>query len=201
MTVSVRPGATSPLNGATFGSGETVCITEVPFTPAFDLRVQPGTPAFEAVCAALGMRLPTTVGTVARKNAVCMGQPGHDANATDGIIAMCLGPDWWLLTGTADPMPLLHDVRQNHHVSLVDVSAQRTKLEFWGQRSVEVLEHVWEQDLRPENFGVDSCTQGLIVKAPVLMWHCCTNCYVLFVRSSFAQHVWEVLTDAAHEYV
>ena len=86
---------------------------------------------FAAVCEALGLELPTTVGTVARNGAICLGQPGYDKNETAGVIALALGPDWWLLTGTADPEALLADVRAQHHMSLVDVSAQRTKLEVY----------------------------------------------------------------------
>ena len=56
----------------------------------------------------------------------------------------------------------------------------------------------------PIYFGIDACSQGLIVKAPVVMWHCCDGaggCYILFARSSFARHVWDALTDATVEYL
>ena len=204
MTVNTRPGATSPLNGASHGDAASVFMEEVPFTPGYDVRVQPGTDAYRAVCAALGVQLPTTVGSVARgAGQVCMGQPGYDAQAPS-ISALTLGPDWWFVTGNQDVAALLEPLRAEHHISIVDVSAQRTKVEVYGPNARTVLEHVWEQDLRPAHFGIDACSQGLIAKAPVIMWHCCdgaSGCYLLFVRSSFATHVWEVLTDATVEYL
>lgn len=201
MTVKVLKGAKSPLNGASCGKqGDPIWMYEVPFTPMWDLRVDPNSSAFSAVNAALGLTLPTTVGKVARVNADCLGQPGYDKNAK-GLIALCLGPDQWLLTGTADAMELLDHVRAIHHISIVDVSGQRTKLEVSGSKSIEVLEHVWEQDLREKNFGIDNCSQGIMFRTPVIMWHCCTDCYILFVRSSFAQHLWAALTDATVEYL
>lgn len=61
MTVKLE-FAKSPLGGAKFGgTDKAVLIQEVPFTPGFDLRVNPDSPAFLAVVAALGLVLPTTV--------------------------------------------------------------------------------------------------------------------------------------------
>ena len=201
MTVKPLAGARSPLEGASFGDAKTFRAEEVAFTPMYDLRVQPGTPVFDAVCTALGVQLPTTVGKVERNGAFCLGQPGYDKDETSGVIALSLGPDWWLLTGTADPEALLAEVREQHHLSLVDVSGQRTKLEVYGPKSREVLEHIWEQDLRDQSFPVDACSQGIMAKAPVIVWHCCGDCYCVLVRASFARHLWTALTDAALEYV
>ena len=201
MTVKVLNGAKSPLGGATHGAqGAPVWMYEVPFTPSWDLRVEPGSEAFAAVNAALGLTLPTTVGDVARVNAACIGQPDY-TEGQQGFVAICLGPDQWLLTGTQDALEVLAPVRAAHHISIVDVSAQRTKLEISGSASLEVLEHVWEHDLREKHFGVDKAAQGIMFRSPVLMWHCCTDCYVLFVRASFAKHLWAVLKDATVEYL
>jgi sarcosine oxidase subunit gamma len=179
-------------------------MEEVPFTPAYDVRVEPGTAAYHAVCQALGVELPTRVGDVARsKGAVCLGESGYDASAP-AVHALTLGPDWWLVTGNQDIAALLEPLRADHHLSVVDVSAQRTKIELYGPQARNVLGHVWEQDLRPSRFGIDRCSQGLMVKSPVVIWHCCDGadgCYLLFVRSSFARHVWDALTDASVEYL
>ncbi|MEI6404754.1 MAG: sarcosine oxidase subunit gamma family protein [Actinomycetes bacterium] len=201
MTVKSLSGARSPLDGAKHGAAETVFMHEVPFTPGYDLRVDPSSDGFAAVNSALGLTLPTTVGAVVRVNAACEGQPGHNPDATNGISALCLGPDWWFLTGTADVMALVQPLRAQHHLSIVDVSAQRTKLEIYGPESRNVLEHVWEQDIREDSFPVDACSQGLIAKTPVIMWRCCGDCYIVFARSSFARHLWTVLTDATVEYL
>lgn len=186
MTVNVRPGAKSPLDGATHGRDNAVLLKEVPFTPGYDVRVDPASPAYGLVCEALGLRLPTRVGRTA---------------ASDDLTAMAIGPDWWLVTGTRDVAALLEPLRAEHHLSVVDVSAQRTTIELCGPHALDVLEHLWEQDLRPEHFPVGRCAQGILAKTPVILWHCDTDCYCLFVRSSFARHAWQALTDATVEYL
>jgi sarcosine oxidase subunit gamma len=192
--------AKSPLGGAKHGGADkAVLIQEVPFTPGFDLRVDPDSTAFLETVAALGLVLPTTVGEVTRSNAACI--VGDELPAAGGISALCLGPDWWYLTGTADIQALLKPVQESHHISLVDVSSQRTKIEVSGPSAKDVLAHYWEQDLRDEHFPIDACSQGVLAKAPLIMWHCCENCYLLFPRASFAKHLWTALTDAAVEYL
>lgn len=188
MTVKVLNGAKSPLNGARHGNEKTVKLQEVPFTPMWDFRVDPKSAGFTAANAALGLTLSTTVGDVVR-------------SAGDKVIALTLGPDQWMLTGTEDASALLAPVREAHHVSVVDVSAQRTKIEIWGPDAKSVLEHVWEQDLREKNFGVDKCSQGIMFRSPVLLWHCGKDCYIILVRASFAEHLWAALTDATVEYL
>lgn len=200
MTVNLE-FAKSPLGGAKFGgTDKAVLIQEVPFTPGFDLRVDPDSAAFLAVVAALGLVLPTRVGEVARNNADCIVADGEQPSA-NGISALTLGPDWWYLTGTADIAALLKPVQDSHHISLVDVSSQRTKVEIYGSSAKDVLAHYWEQDLRDEYFPIDACSQGVLAKAPLIMWHCCENCYLLFPRASFSKHLWAALTDAAVEYL
>jgi len=192
--------AKSPLGGAKHGGlDKAVLIQEVPFTPGFDLRVNPDSSGFAAVNQALGLTLNPKVGTVVRNNAACI--VGDELPAAGGISALCLGPDWWYLTGTADIQALLRPVQESHHISLVDVSSQRTKIEVYGPNAKDVLEHYWEQDLRDEHFPIDACSQGVLAKAPLIMWHCCDNCYLLFPRASFAKHLWTALTDAAVEYL
>jgi len=193
--------ATSSLGGAVHGGlDKNIYLAEVPNTPGIDLRVDPTSPAFTAVNQALGLFLNPQVGSVVRKNADCIVSQDQQPSA-DGISALCLGPDWWLLTGTADIASLLRPVQDTHHISIVDVSAQRTKIEIYGPKVKEILGHVWEQDLRDSTFPIDACTQGLMAKSPVILWHCCENCYLIFVRSSFAQHLWDVIADATVEYL
>lgn len=188
MTVKVLDGAKSPLNGAKHGNENSVLFQEVPFTPMWDLRVDPNSAGCSAVNNALGLTLATKVGVVAK-------------SADGSMSALTLGPDQWMLTGSKDAAELLASVRASHHISVVDVSAQRTKIEVSGPNAKAVLEHVWEQDLREKNFGIDKCAQGIMFRSPVIMWHCCPDCYLLFVRASFATHLWAALTDAAVEYL
>jgi sarcosine oxidase subunit gamma len=120
-----------------------------------------------------------------------------------GAHALCLAPDWWLLVEmkeTAHRLAPLHlDVQ--HHFSMVEVSSQRTTIELEGPNAREVLAHLWEQDLREKKFPVGSVSQGIMAKAPVVVWHIAPSRYRVMVRSSFALHLWRVLEDAAVEYV
>ena len=97
----------------------------------------------------------------------------------------------------------LDSLRLNNdfHFSLVDVSGQRTTIELEGPNAQEVLAHLWEQDLREKSFPVGSVTQGLMAKAPVILYHIGSSRYYIMVRSSFALHLWTALSDAAVEWV
>jgi heterotetrameric sarcosine oxidase gamma subunit len=178
----------SPLKGMSVGTVDMVSIRELPGLHTIDLRVAPGTPSFIAVVEAMGIEFPLKIG-----------QFFHD----NGVHVLCLAPDWWIIVGLEDFHQKLELLRLNeeHHFSVVDVSGQRTSVELEGPNAREVLAHLWEQDLREKSFPVGSVSQGLMVKAPVIVYHVGPFRYRVMVRSSFALHFWEALTDAAVEWV
>ena len=180
----------SPLGGTTHGAVATVAIREIPGLPAFDLRVAPGTLSQVAIAEALALNLPVKSGQVGVLD-------GSDAHA------LCLAPDWWLIVGFQEVernlAPLLS--QNQHHFSVVNVSGQRTTIELEGPQVREVLAHLWDQDLREKSFPIASVTQGLMAKAPVIVWHIAQFRYRVMVRSSFALHLWKALVDAAEEWV
>ena len=124
-------------------------------------------------------------------------------SGSDEVNALCLAPDWWLLIGFERVEQQLAPLRLNddYHFSVVDVSGQRTTIELEGPKVREVLAHLWEQDLREKNFPTGSVSQGLMAKAPVIVWHVASFRYRVMVRSSFALHLWKALVDAAEEWV
>jgi sarcosine oxidase subunit gamma len=89
----------------------------------------------------------------------------------------------------------------NHHFSAVDVSGQRTTIELEGPHVREVLAHLWDQDLREKSFPIASVSQGLMAKAPVIVFNIAPFRYRVMVRSSFALHLWKALVDAAEEWL
>jgi sarcosine oxidase subunit gamma len=182
----------SPLRGIKYGTVDTVSIREIPGLPAFDLRVAPGTISHAAITKALALDLPAK-----------SGQVGHSSSEQSDATALCLAPDWWLIVGGEElESKLAPMLSQNeHHFSLVDVSGQRTTIELEGPKVREVLAHLWDQDLREKTFPVASVTQGLMAKAPVIVWHLAPSCYRVMVRSSFALHLWKALVDATEEWV
>jgi sarcosine oxidase, subunit gamma len=183
----------SPLEGMNMGTVATVSIRELPGLHSIDLRVAPGTSTQTAVAEALGMDLP--------------GKPGQTlgASVSGGVEAhaLCLAPDWWLIVGfqEAEQKLALLLLKDQYHFSVVDVSGQRTTIELEGPKVREVLAHLWDQDLREKSFPVASVSQGLMAKAPVIVYHIAPFRYRVMVRSSFALHLWKALVDAAEEWV
>jgi sarcosine oxidase subunit gamma len=183
----------SPLKGMTTGSVAMVAIRELPGLHTLDLRVAPGTSTEAAIIEALGVDLPGKPGQ-ARERSASKGGEAH---------ALCLAPDWWLMVGfqEAEQKLALLRLQDDHHLSVVDVSDQRTTIELKGPKSREVLAHLWEQDLRDKSFPVASVSQGLMAKAPVIVYHIAPLRYRVMVRSSFALHLWQALTDGAAEWL
>ncbi len=183
----------SPLEGMTIGNKNTVGIRELPGLHSIDLRVAPGTLSQAAVVEMLGIDLP--------------GKPGETQNKiiSDGgeAYVLCLAPDWWLIVGLQEAEQKLAplQMKNDYHFSVVNVSGQRTTIELEGPNVREVLAHLWDQDLREKKFPVASVSQGLMAKAPVIVWHIATLRYRIMVRSSFALHLWKAMADAAAEWV
>jgi len=182
----------SPLEGMSIGATSGVAIRELPGLHTIDLRVSPGTSTQAAVAEALGMNLPKPGQT----------QEGFVTNEGE-VYALSLAPDWWLIVGFSEAEQKLAPLQLNdhYHFSAVDVSGQRTTIELEGPDAREVLAHLWEQDLREKSFPVASVSQGLMTKAPVIVWHVAPFRYRIMVRSSFALHLWKAVVDAATEWM
>lgn len=183
----------SPLQGINMGTIATVAIRELPRLHTIDLRVSPGTSSQAAVEEALGMELPRRPSQT-RGGLVPGGGKAH---------TLCLAPDWWLIIGfqEAEQKLALLMLKNNYHFSAVNVSGQRTTIELEGSKVCEVLAHLWEQDIREKSFPVASVSQGLMAKAPVIVFRIGPFRYRVMVRSSFALHLWRALIDAAEEWI
>jgi sarcosine oxidase subunit gamma len=179
----------SPLKGMNIGTIATLAIRELPGLDTIDLRVAADTPAKAAVVETLGIDLP--------KQGKLQELPVSGGEAH----ALCLAPDWWLIIGFPEAQKKLAQLQLNneYHFSVVDVSGQRTAIELDGPNAREVLAHIWEQDLREKNFPVGSVSQGLMAKAPVIVFYIAPLRYRVMVRSSFAVHLWKALVDAMEE--
>lgn len=183
----------SPLEGMNMGNTAMVMIRELPGLHTIDLRVAPGTSTQAAIAEALGM----------------MNLPGKPGQTLEGPVSgggkthiLCLAPDWWLIVGSQEAEQKLTplQLKDNHHFSVVDVSGQRTTIELEGPKVCEVLAHLWDQDLREKSFSIASVSQGLMAKAPVIIFHVAPFRYRVMVRSSFALHLWKAIADAMEEW-
>lgn len=181
MTVDLR---TSPLHQHDLPHTRTVQVTEIPFTTAINLRVNPQTPAAQRIAARLTpLPPPNAVRTVLERS------------------VLGLGPDEWLVTGPDGDAPVLGHLLKtalgNDSGSVVDVSANRTTIELRGSRAREVLEAGCTIDLHPRAFHSGRCAQTLLGKAQVIVWQTGPQpCYRLLVRGSFAGYVADWLREA-----
>jgi len=56
------------------------------------------------------------------------------------------------------------------------------------------------QTFRSKSF-TGMCAQGVLSRSPVIIYHGPVGVYHLYVRASFAQHLWNFMTDASIEYL
>ena len=181
----------SPLQGMNIGTITNVAIRELPGLHTIDLRVAPGTSSQSAVEEALGVELPVKTG----KMLMALIPDGSES------YILSLAPDWWLIVGFEEAREKLASIQLNTecHLSVVDVSGQRTTIELEGPKVRELLAHLWDQDLREKSFPIASVSQGLMAKSPVIVYYIAPFRYRIMVRSSFALHLWTALVDAAEE--
>ena len=185
---------TSPLQpwAARFGQlPNSVAIVEEPFVTMVDLRVNPLGPGAATAAEVLGVELPTAASTYAK-------------NADTTVI--WLGPDEWLVTGTAVAGPeleaRLREAVAPHGGVAVDVSGQRTTLRLRGSASREVLGKGCALDLHPRAFGEGAAAQTILGQAGVILLAVdgSASDYRILIRSSFARYLADWLLDAAGEY-
>ena len=118
-----------------------------------------------------------------------------------------LGPNEWLLTAPDNETVKLIDdltkVTLDQHVSIVDVSDNRTCLSLSGQKSWTVLNKTCGMDIHPRTWQTGHCAQTLVARAQVLL--AMTNDsepeFKLFVRNSFAEYLARFLMEAMLEFV
>jgi sarcosine oxidase subunit gamma len=168
-----------------------VAIVEEPFVTMVDLRVGPFGSGAVAAAELLGVELPTDESTYAKSG---------------DTTVIWLGPDEWLVTGTAlagrELEARLREAVAPHGGAAVDVSGQRTTLRLRGSASREVLGKGCALDLHPRAFGEGTAAQTMLGQAGVILLAVDANGddYRILVRSSFARYLADWLLDAVEEY-
>ncbi|MER7640226.1 sarcosine oxidase subunit gamma family protein [Streptomyces sp. NPDC126522] len=185
-------GAADRLAAVTRASGGAVRLAELPFLAQVNVRLDAKGAAADAVGLALGLSLPLEPNTVVRAGE---------------LTVLWLGPDEWLVVGAPDTeRDLEQRIRAaagDDHVSVTDVSAQRTTLLVSGARARDLLAHGCPLDLHPRAFGPGRCAQTMLARAQVVVVardEPGSGFWVL-VRSSFAGYLTDWLLDAAADYV
>jgi sarcosine oxidase subunit gamma len=170
---------------------DSAAIAEEPFITMVELRVDPSGPGAKAAAGLLGVELPTTPSTYTKS-----------ADTT----VIWLGPDEWLVTGTAltgpEPEARLRETLSSHGGTAVDVSGQRTTLRLRGSHSRDVLGKGTPIDLHPSIFGGGAAVQTTLGQTGVILLAVDGGGadYRILVRSSFARYLADWLLDAAQEY-
>jgi sarcosine oxidase subunit gamma len=185
---------TSPLQpwAARFAApANSVVIVEEPFVTMVDLRVDPSGPGAQSAADLIGVELPTTASSYAK-------------NGDTTVI--WLGPDEWLVTGTALAGPeleaRLREAVAPHGGAAVDVSGQRTTLRLSGSHSRDLLAKGCALDLHPQAFAEGTAAETMLGQTGVILLavNGSGDDYRILVRSSFARYLADWLLDAAEEY-
>ena len=170
---------------------DSVAVVEEPFTTMVELRVDPSGPGAAAAADILGVELPTA--------------PSSYAKIADTTV-IWLGPDEWLVTGTAltgvELETRLRDTLAPLGGTAVDVSGQRTALRLRGSHSRDVLGKGCAIDVHPAVFGGGAAVQTTLGRTGVILSAVDDSGtdYRIQVRSSFARYLADWLLDAAQEY-
>ena len=167
-----------------------VTLKEIPHLAQITLRGDAGDAGFTgAARAALGFDLPLAANTVA---------------ASGDVSALWLGPDEWLVVGApdseADLIVRLNGTLKSQHVSVVDVTANRTLLELSGPSARGVLEKACGLDLRPRAFKAGQCAQTNLARTVGILELRQGGAWRIYVRNSFALYLADWLLDAMAEY-
>jgi sarcosine oxidase subunit gamma len=117
-----------------------------------------------------------------------------------------LGPNEWLVVGTADPREAssivleLEDALHGVHHAVVDVSANRQVLTVNGSRALELLSSGCGLDLHRSRWAEGTCAQTLLAKAQVILQHHGDLGTRIYVRPSFADYLIDWLVDASESF-
>ena len=163
-----------------------LAIREVPFQVQVNLRGDPGAEGFgKAVRTVAGCALPGA-NQVSR---------GPDRSV------LWLGPDEWLVVSAdgegADLAAEFLALLTGQHVSVLDVSANRTIFELSGEGAREVLAKGCSLDLFPRALAVDHCAQTLLANVQIILEKVDSlPTYRIYVRPSFARYLADWLLKA-----
>lgn len=191
VEASVRQGPLIGIDSAAAGAGNDAArIEEIPFRGYFNLRGNPAPGAFaEVVRNVVGLGLPI--------------QPGTAADA-EGIAALWLGPDEWLLVTpdeeASELIEVLRGALAGEFAALNDISSALTTIRVSGSHARDLVAKGCTLDLHPRVFAAGACAQSLVARSDALIHAVAGSVLDIIVRRSFADYLWRWLDDAAIEF-
>lgn len=184
-------GRSEALRGANLRMNGGVSLRERPFLSHISLRGKSDDSAFTEACAkVLGVALPTTPNTQVEG---------------DGVVVCWMGPTEWLLLAETDVgqgwLDSLRAALEGIHSGVVELSGGQTLIEIRGEHALDTLAKGTPIDLHPSHFGADRCTRTLLAKTTAFIRVVEPGqAFQIVARRSFADHLWQWLRDAGHEY-
>ena len=157
------------------------------------LRGDAGDGAFlDAVRQCLDLALPTAPNTTAER---------------DGLTALWLRPDEWLLTLPPDAAAArLRDALAGIDAAVIDTTDAATVFRLGGRRARAVIAKGCPLDLHPRVFGPGLVAQTLVGGVDVILHQVAGDevetgpAFDLYIRRSLAAYLWAWLSDAGLEY-
>ena len=123
--------------------------------------------------------------------------------ARDGIAALCLGPDEWLLLGASERESelerRLNGALQSLPHSLVNIGHRDVAFVLRGSAAAEVVNAGCPLDLRTAVFPADCCSRTLLGKAEIVLWRSAAQTFRIETARSLATYVNEFLLLAARD--
>ncbi len=158
-------------------------ISLVPATPAERISLRAEGNAVKSVSDALGITLPAKPKT---------------STSSEGLLALWLGPDEWLLIGPqgADLNAKLSKLNPGE-LSVVDISHRNTAIIASGPRVETVFNSGCPQDLSMDAFPVGACARTVLAKSEIILYREATDRFRVECWRSFSDYVWTFLADAA----
>jgi sarcosine oxidase subunit gamma len=180
-------------------SRHSALVPNVPVATFADLTVEQTGPAArfvlrgrqpiaQAAGAALQLELASTVGRAMER---------------DGIAALCLGPDEWLLLGPPEQerelQQRLNAALQSVSHSLVSIGHRDVAFVLRGNAAADVINAGCPLDLRMAAFPAGCATRTLLGKAEIVLWRIEPQAFRIETARSLAAYVNEFLLLAARD--
>lgn len=170
-------------------SCDQIALRELPIHGQFNLRLNPDNAEQMAIAADLiGGALPT--------------QPLTSVTYGDVRVNWSAPDDWLVIMpwSQATDFEARYRAAQTGHYSIVDISAGQTLIEVSGPQSRNLLKKASPIDVHPQAFPVGKCVGTVFAKSAAGIVRVGEDHYLLVVRRSFADYIWDWLMDASAEY-
>lgn len=126
-----------------------------------------------------------------------------------GVTALWLGPEEWLIAGTADGVATadgaaltakLQKAFRGQFITTTDLSDALRTIRLAGPNAGDVLSKGCGLDLHPRVFPTGNVARTLLARAEVILHLCAADTCDLYVRRSYADYLWRWFEDAGREF-